>query len=147
MGLAKDSPYQELTYKIIGAAMSVHNKIGPGHKERVYQDMLTDAMIACDLTVEPEKAIEIVVDDMVYGLLYLDHLVNEAVVVECKALSHMLTEEEVAQVITYLAATGLPVGLLFNFGRRRLQYKRIFRPKKLDDWPKYIGRHLWRPPG
>jgi GxxExxY protein len=147
MGLAKDSPYQELTYKIIGAAMSVHSKIGPGHKERVYQDMLTDELLACDLAVEPEKAIEIVVDDMVYGLLYLDHLVNEEVLVECKAVSHMLTDEEVAQVITYLAATGLPVGLLFNFGRRRLEYKRIFPPKKLDDWPKYIARHLWRPPG
>jgi len=86
-----------------------------------------------------------VVDEKVYGLLYLDHVVNEAVVVECKALSHLLTDEEVAQVITYLAATGLPVGLLFNFARRRLEYRRVLRPKKLDEWPKYIAPYLWRP--
>jgi GxxExxY protein len=146
MPLAEDAPYNELTYSIIGAAMAVHNKIGPGHKETVYQKMLTDEMLARGLSVEPERAIEIVVDENVYGLLYLDHLVDEAVVVECKALSHLLTKEEIAQVITYLAATGLPVGLLFNFGRRRLEYKRVLRPKKLDEWPRYIAPYLWRPP-
>ena len=146
MSLVEDAPYSDVTYKIIGAAMAVHSKIGPGHKEAVYQKILTDELLARGLTVEPEKAIEIVVDEKVYGLLYIDHLVNEAVVVECKALSHLLTDEELAQVITYLAATGLPVGLLLNFGRRRLQYKRVFRPKKLDDWQRYIAPYLWRPP-
>ena len=58
----------------------------------------------------------------------------------------LLTDEEVAQVITYLAATGKPVGLLFNFGWRRLQFKRIFPPKKLDAWRDRIERYLWRPP-
>lgn len=64
---------------------------------------------------------------------------------ECKALAHLLTAEEVAQVITYLAATGFPVGLLLNFGRTRLQYKRILRPVKLNAWQERIGRYLWRP--
>jgi GxxExxY protein len=146
MPVIQDVPHRELTYEIIGAAMAVHNKLGPGHKEAVYQKVLTDEMVARGLSVEPEKAIEIVVDEQVYGLLYLDHLVNEAVIVECKALSHLLTKEEIAQVITYLAATGLPVGLLFNFGRRRLEYKRILRPEKLDEWPRYVAPYLWRPP-
>jgi hypothetical protein len=56
----------------------------------------------------------------------------------------MLTNEDIAQVITYLAATSLPVGLLFNFGRRRLEYKRIFPPKKLEGWRDRIERYLWR---
>jgi len=146
MPLIENAPYSDLTYQIIGAAMAVHNKIGPGHKEAVYQKMLTDELLTRGLTVEPEKAIEIVVDEKVYGLLYIDHLVNDTVIVECKALAHLLTNEEIAQVITYLAATGLPVGLLLNFGRRRLQYKRIFRPQKLDDWRKHIAPYLWRPP-
>ncbi|MBM4431756.1 MAG: GxxExxY protein [Chloroflexi bacterium] len=146
MPLSMQAPHSEITYRIIGAAMAVHSKIGPGHKEAVYQAMLTDEMALRGLAVEAERAVEIVVDDKVYGLLYLDHLVNEAVVVECKALAHLLTNEEIAQVVTYLAATGLPVGLLLNFGRRRLEYKRIFRPRKLDDWQAHIARFLWRPP-
>ena len=80
------------------------------------------------------------------GLLYVDHLVEDAVVVEEKALSHLLTNEEVAQVITYLAALDKPVGLLLNFGRRRLEYRRIFRPKKLEEWQDRICRYLWSPP-
>ena len=146
MPLAQDAPYGDVTYKIIGAALAVHHKIGPGHKEQVYQDMLTDEMLALGLTVEAEKKIEIVVDDKVYGLLYLDHLVNGVVVVECKAVPHLLTNEEVAQVITYLAATNLPVGLLLNFGRKSMQPKRIFRPRKLDDWQQRIAPYLWRTP-
>ena len=146
MPLANNAPHSHITYLIIGAAMNVHSKIGPGHKEAVYQKMLTGEMVSRGLSVEPELAVQIVVDDKVYGLLYLDHLVNECVVVECKALAHLMTAQEIAQVITYLAATGLPVGLLLNFGRGRLQYKRIFRPKKLDDWKDYIAPYLWRPP-
>jgi len=145
MPLIENAPYSDLTYQIIGAAMAVHNKIGPGHKEAVYQKMLTDELLTRGLTVEPEKAIEIVVDEKVYGLLYIDHLVNDTVIVECKALAHLLTNEEIAQVITYLAALGRPVGLLFNFGRRRLQYRRIFRPKKLDEWQDRVQRYLWHP--
>jgi GxxExxY protein len=146
MSGSEDIPHSDITYQIIGAALDVFHKLGPGHKEAVYQKMLTEEMVARGLSVEAERAIEIVVDEQVYGLLYLDHLVNEAVVVECKALSHLLTREEVAQVITYLAATGLPVGLLLNFGRRRLEYKRVLRSKKLDEWPQYIAPYLWRPP-
>jgi GxxExxY protein len=96
--------------------------------------------------VEPEQAVEVVVDEKVYGLLYLDHVVNKAVVVECKAQPHLLTNEELAQIITYLAATDFQVGLLLNFGRRRLEYKRVFQPKQLDDWKQHVAPYLWRPP-
>lgn len=60
------------------------------------------------------------------ALLYLDLLFASQVVVEIKALSHSLTNDERAQVINYLKATGSPVGLLQNFGRRKLEYQRIF---------------------
>ena len=62
-----------------------------------------------------------------------------------KSFSHTLTNEDVAQVICYPAATGLKVGLLINFGRKRLEYRRILPPKKLDGWQGRIGRYLWRP--
>ena len=67
------------------------------------------------------------------------------VVVEVKALRHKLTNDEIGQVITYLAATGLQVGLLLNFGGRSLEYKRILPPQKLDDWKSRTGRYVWTP--
>jgi GxxExxY protein len=145
MSLVKDAPHSDITYEIIGAAMEVHNKLGPGHKEIVYQKALSAKMLEAGLSFEEEKPIEIFIDDISVGLLYLDHLVEEAVVVEEKAFSHLLTNEEIAQVITYLVVTGLPVSLLLNFGRKRLEFKRIFPPKKLEGWQDRIQRYLWKP--
>ena len=100
-------------------------------------------MRAEGLSFEEEKAVEVFLDGVRVGLLYLDHLVEDAVVVEIKALRHRLTQDEVGQVITYLAATGHKVGLLFNFAGRSLEYKRILPPRKLDDWRQRIRRYAW----
>ena len=97
------------------------------------------------LSYEVERPVEIYIDDTFVGRLYLDHLVEEQVVVEEKALSHLLTQDEIAQVITYLCATCLKVGLLLNFGRRRLEYKRIFPPKIVTQWQDRIRRYVWNP--
>jgi len=142
-----DGPLQDITYRVIGAAMAVHNALGPGLKERAYHHALSVELEKAALSYEEEKPVEIFLDDVSVGLLYMDHVVEGEVIVEEKALSHMLTEEEVAQVITYLAATGLPVGVLLNFGRQRLQYRRILRPRKLDAWQERISRYVWKPPG
>ena len=143
MGDAK--PFEDLTYAVIGAAMRVHNKLGPGLKEAAYQKALSLEMEASGLSFEVERAVEIFLDGASIGLLYLDHLVEEHLVVEEKAFSHLLTKEEVAQVITYLCATGLEVGLLVNFGRRRLEYKRIFPPKDVQRWRERVNRYVWKP--
>lgn len=63
------------------------------------------------------------------AIFYLDLSVADQVIIEVKAFSHQLTNDELAQVINYLKATGAPVGLLFNFGRRRLEYRRVFPGK------------------
>ena len=144
-GGKKPITHQDLTYQIIGAAMRVHNKLGPGHREMVYQRALSMALKETGLGFEEEKSIELTYDGEWVGLLYLDHFVEEAVVVEEKALAHLLTDEEVAQVITYLAATEAPVGLLLNFGRSRLEYKRILPPAKFDEWRDRARRYAWRP--
>jgi GxxExxY protein len=139
------APHTEITYRIIGCAMDVHNALGPGLKEATYHRALSLGLQKAGLSFEEEAPVEIDVDGAAVGLLYIDHLVEGQVIVEEKALSHMLTPEEIAQVITYLAATGLPVGLLINFGRRRLEYKRILPPRKLDAWKGRIRRYAWTP--
>ena len=138
-------PNQELTYKIIGCAMAVHNELGPGLREGIYQRALSVKIDEAGLSHEDEKDIELFLDGVRVGLLYLDHLVEDSVIVEVKALRHRLTDDAVGQVITYLAATGYPVGLLINFAGKSLEYRRILPPKKLDDWKRRIRRYVWRP--
>jgi len=138
-------PLEDMTYKIIGAAMSVHNALGPGLKEAAYHRALSLEMERAGLSFETEKAVAVSIDGSQVGRLYLDHLVEGQLVVEEKARSHLLTKEEIAQVITYLCATGTQVGLLLNFGRRRLEYKRIFPPKNVGRYRERINRYLATP--
>jgi GxxExxY protein len=146
MGLVTDAPHHDLCYRIIGAAMDVHNRLGPGLREVHYQRALVERLRQLGIHAAEERALEIYFDSRPVGRLYIDCLVQEEVIVELKAFPHLLTDEETAQVVTYLAASGKPVGLLFNFGRKRLQFKRIFPPKRLECWKDRIERYLWRPP-
>ena len=140
-------PYQDLTYKIKGAGMSVHGSLGPGLKEEHYQRALAIKLRQMNMAISEEYYVEIHDKDEWLGRLYLDLLVEDSVIVEIKAFPHLLTNEEIAQVICYLAATGLKVALLLNFGRRRLEYKRILPPRILDGWQERIHRFLWQPKG
>jgi len=139
-------PHEDVTYKIIGAAMQVHNQLGPGLKEAFYQRALTAALAGQNLEVVAEQPIEIAVDGVYVGRLYIDHLVEDNVIVECKTVPHLLTMDEIAQVITYLNATHKPVGLLINFGRKWLEYKRVLPPKNALPWKDRIRRYVWLPP-
>jgi GxxExxY protein len=143
--LDQSLPHQDLTYRVIGAAMRVHNQIGPGYREVHYQRALRAEIEAEGCVVEEERPFDLYVEGNFIGRIYLDLLVDAKVVVELKAFRHMLTEEEIAQTICYLAATDLKVGLLLNFGRQRLQYKRILQPRDVAGWPDRIQRYLWSP--
>lgn len=127
--LVIDSTGNSLTYKIIGAAMAVHNSLGPGLKEEVYEKALEVEIAQRELTVSRQHPVSVEYEGEQVGLFYLDLFIENQVVVEVKALSHQLTNDELAQVINYLKATRAPVGLLFNFGRRKLEYRRVFPPK------------------
>jgi len=72
-------------------------------------------------------------DGMVVGLYYPDFVVEGVGIVEIKAHSHPLTNDDIAQVIDYFAGTGCEVALLTNFDRRRLEWKRLFSPKKIRE--------------
>ncbi len=98
-------PHQELTYKIIGAAMQVHSRLGPGLREEHYQRALSINLGELGLMVSEEHIVDILDQGEWLGRLYLDLLVEDSVIVETKAFPHLLTNDELAQVICYLAAT------------------------------------------
>jgi GxxExxY protein len=130
-----------LTYRIIGAAMAVHNEIEPGYKEEVYERALAVRLNEDGMPTESQFPVEVHYQGAPVAVFYLDLFTERTAVMEVKALSHQLINDERAQVINYLKATGAPVGLLFNFGRRRLEYQRIFPSRTTDDDPpQRLGR-------
>lgn len=133
--LVVDSTGNNLTFKIIGAAMAVHNKLGPGYKEEIYERALVLELNSRELEVQTQYPVSVEMDDEQVALFYLDLFVENQVVVEIKAFSHPLTNDELAQVINYLKATDAPIALLFNFERRKLDYRRVFPGK--DNRPVY----------
>ncbi|HCR70785.1 MAG TPA: GxxExxY protein [Anaerolineae bacterium] len=139
MPLVTDSTGNDLTYRIIGLAMEVHNDIGYGFKEEVYEKALEVKLKHAN--IEPNRQHEVFVDYEAerVATFYLDFFAEQQVVVEVKAFSHQLTNDELAQVINYLKATGAQVGLLFNFGRRKLEYRRVFPAKDMKPVQR-IGR-------
>ncbi len=139
--------HDDLTYKVNGLAMQVHNELKPGHAENFYQRRLRDLCIAAGLAAEIEKRVDVFVEEKKIGYLILDLWVEESLVVECKAFSHHLSADEAGQVMTYLTATGTQVGLLYNFGRKSLEFKRIFPPKDVQDWQKFLYPSIHLIPG
>jgi len=118
----------ELTEKIIGCAFTVHNKLGPGFLEKIYENALRIELLKAGLTVKQQEPISVIYDGQVVGEYYADLWVEERVVVELKAALALAKEHEV-QLVNYLAATGLDLGLLLNFGSS-VQIKRKFREYK-----------------
>jgi GxxExxY protein len=135
-----DTPQDDLTYRIIGLAMAVHNALGPGFPEEVYHRALEVSLQADGLPYEREVRVNVMYRDQVVGTFDLDLVVGNSVIVELKALSASFAPIHQQQVIAYLAASGLPIALLINFGMSRLQYKRLFPPLSVQASPAYQAR-------
>ncbi len=113
------------TYRIIGAAMEVHKELGCGFLEPVYQEALQIEFALQHLPFVVQPDIRIRYKEQLLKKFYVpDFVCFEEVIVEIKALSQLTGLEE-AQVINYLKATGIKVGLLINFGCESLKYKRL----------------------
>lgn len=129
-----DDELQGLTYKVIGLAVAVHNDLGPGHRESTYHHAMTQRYAEAGLAAISEPALPLYDENGNYlNSYYPDHRVGEKLLVEYKAHFYPLTGDEVAQCIDYLAASDYSVILLFNFGGARLEWKRIFPPKKVSE--------------
>lgn len=118
----------DLTQKIIGCAYKVHNALGPGFLEKVYENSLRIELEALGFEVKQQEPINVFYGGRVVGEYYYDLWVNARVIIEVKA-AQMLVKQNEVQLVNYLAATGIDCGLLLNFGPS-VQVKRKFREYK-----------------
>ncbi|UCF14244.1 MAG: GxxExxY protein [Phycisphaerales bacterium] len=116
--------YEELTGKIIGAAMEVHSTLGCGFLESVYEEALAVEFGLRRIRFERQKSLDVFYKGTNVKTFICDFLVAETIPVELNAIKE-LTETDTAQVLNYLKATDLKLGLLLNSGAPSLQYRRL----------------------
>jgi GxxExxY protein len=114
-------------YQIIGVALKVHTELGCGFLEAVYQEAFEYELENADIPYEKEKIIRIKYNDIILNKKYIaDFVCFDKIIIEMKALSNLCSEHE-SQILNYLKATGLKVGLLINFGGQSLEWKRFVK--------------------
>jgi GxxExxY protein len=118
--------YKDLAYSVVGAAMEVHRVLGPGFPENVYQAALEREMVIQNIPFVAQQHVKIFYKELIVADYYLDLVVDEKIVVELKAADQLVKVHE-SQVLTYLKASALRLGLLINFGESSLRSKRIVK--------------------
>ena len=122
---------QELTHKIIGAAMEVHKHLGNGFQEVVYQRALAIEMRMQNIEFVREQEMAIDYKGYHVGTRRVDFFVEDKIMVEIKAVIN-LEDVHLAQAMNYIEAYNLEIGLLINFGAKSLQFKRVHNNKVLN---------------
>jgi len=116
--------YNQMTQKIIGVAIEAHKLLGPGFLESVYHSAMKKLLDHYQIPFDTEKEIKIYLLDEVISTHRLDLVVYNSIVVELKAVEE-ISKVHIAQVISYLKASGLKVGLILNFSKTKVQIRRI----------------------
>jgi GxxExxY protein len=117
--------HSELTDKIIGFAYDVYNQLGYGFLEKVYENAMMIKLSQKELEAQQQVPINVHFEGHIVGEYCADILVNKRVIVEFKAVSALSKSHEV-QLVNYLKATGVKVGLLINFGEKLKVIRRVF---------------------
>ena len=127
MGFEVDvAAYDDLTFKVIGCAMTVHRKLKMGFPEVVYQRALAIELFKQGVSAEREIELPVFYDDEKVGSRRVDFFVEGRVVLELKAVE-CLTKAHEAQLLSYLEAFKIQVGLLLNFGTQSLEFQRVIK--------------------
>jgi GxxExxY protein len=116
----------QISEKIIGCAFKVSNALGDGYLEKVYENALAHELRKAGLSVLQQHGLKVYYDNVVVGEYVPDLFVEDEVIVELKAIK-ALQDTHVAQCINYLKTTGLRLCLLLNFGRRKMEVRRLVR--------------------
>jgi GxxExxY protein len=131
-----DLLYKDEVYGIVGAAMDVYNDLGPGFLENVYQEAMEIELQTRKIPAKPIQEIHIKYKGKQLKRFYIADLIcYDKIIVEIKAMDRLTLKEE-GQLINYLKATGMKVGVLINFGHYpRLEWKRLVYTKELPPGP------------
>ena len=115
---------EELSEQVIGACFEVSNELGIGFLESVYEKALLIALRDRGLKAESQVAVRVSFRNQAVGEFFADIVIEDQIIIELKAVRGIAVEH-VAQVLNYLRATGKEVGLLVNFGTKKLEYRRF----------------------
>ena len=118
--------HEETTHKILEVCFEVSNELGSGFLESIYQNALLIAFQDKGIKVIPQYPLRVLFRNQEVGNFYADFLVEDKIILEIKAVTALAPEHQ-AQVINYLKATRIEVGLLVNFGKPKMEYKRLER--------------------
>ena len=121
---ARGLEYEDLTDKIIGCAIEVHKKLGPGFLESIYENALIIELQKQNLEVERQREVIIKYDSVEIGRHRLDLIIDDTIVVELKAVKN-IEDVHFAIVKSYLKALGKEHGLIINFSKKILDVKRV----------------------
>src|SRR5258708_477965 len=116
--------YKDLSYKVVGLAMEVHNELGPGFLEKVYENALMVLFQENGIRASQQVPISVTFHERIVGDYFADILVEDSIILELKALDR-IAEIHKAQTLNYLRATQFKLALLINFGKHRLEYERL----------------------
>lgn len=122
--------HKELSYKIIGILFEVDNKLGNGLREKVYQNAISEYLKENNIPFNEQVKVDLKINDKVISRFYLDFLVDNKIILEIKA-GNRFDKENIAQVYDYLKTTNLKLGILANFTKRGVIYKRIINKKTM----------------
>jgi GxxExxY protein len=118
--------FKELSFAVIGAAMEVHNILGPGFLEVVYQGALEKELALRRIPFCHQVELPVIYKGDLIGIYKTDLVVGDKIIVEIKGISR-LNPSHSAQALHYLAATGLELAILINFGMSSLEYRRVVK--------------------
>ena len=126
----EDRRFDELTYRIIGCAFEVHNRLGHGFLEKVYEAAMAYELLKVGLRVDRQVPLQVRYKDIVAGEYIADLIVEGVVLIELKAI-RAIDPAHIAQCINYVTATRLPIGLIINFGTK-VEHGRVAGPTLRD---------------
>ena len=118
--------HKALSYAIIGAAMEVHNILGPGFLEAVYQAVLEKELTLRGIPFQHQVELPVVYKGEIIGIYKADLVVDGKIIVEIKGISRLNASHQ-AQALHYLSATGLELAILINFGMSSLEHRRVVK--------------------